>query len=299
MQSIRNSVLFCCLFWPLVGSATVGVVATTPSLGALVRAVGGEHVSVKTLAAPTSDPHFVDGRPSFVVALNRADLLVRVGLELETGWLPGLVAQARNSEILPSKAGDFDASTAAGPLLGVGASTDRRLGDVHGAGNPHYLFDPRMGVNVALALAARLSALDPEHKSSYERRASNFKRVMLRRIADWQSRLKPLAGKPIVTFHDSFGYVARWVGLTVTGHIEALPGVPPTAKHLAGLILKMRRLSVGVIVSEAWYDAETARVVASKTGAKLIRLPGDVGAPGIGSYPDLIEHIVQGLESAL
>lgn len=280
-------------------AARLRVVTSTPSLAALALAVGGEDVAVKSLAPPTSDPHFVDGRPSYVVDLNGADLLIHVGLDLEVGWLPPLVANARNAKILPGASGNLDASTVAGPLLGVGRSTDRAQGDVHAGGDPHYLMDPRMGVNVALGIAQRLVTLDPEHADAYKHRAAAFKQAMTAHIANWQQRMAPHAGAPVVSFHDSTGYLVRWLKLQPAGHVEPLPGVAPTPGHLAQLILEMRRLKVRVVLSEAWYDAETTRVVAEKAGATVLRLPGDVGAPGIDSYPALIETLVAGLEHAL
>lgn len=278
--------------------AEVRVVATVPSLGALVSVVGGEHVTVSTLVRPSSDPHFIDGRPSYVVALRRADLLVHVGLDLEVGWLPRLLVASRNSAIQRGD-GNLNASTVAGPLLGVGASTDRQLGDVHAGGNPHYLLDPRMAVNVALGIMRRLIALDPDNASAYKRNAAGFKKAMAQRIAGWSARMKGHKGKPIVSYHDSVPYLARFFGLNLVGHVEPLPGVPPTPKHLAGLIANMKRHGAKVVFSEAWYDAESARAVARETGATLIRMPGDVGAPGIGTYADLIETIVARLEKAL
>ena len=283
---------------PTAALAKVRIVATTPSLGALALAVGGENVTVTTLARPTADPHFVDGRPSFVVALSRADLLIHTGLDLEVGWLPGLLVGSRNSRIQRG-AGNLNASSVAGPLLGTGESTDRQLGDVHAGGNPHYLLDPRMAVNVSLGIAARLVELDPDNAATYQRQAAAFKKAMAAQIAGWTARIKPHAGKAIVAYHDSVPYLARWLGLRVQGHVEPLPGVSPTPKHLARLIADMKRRGIKVIFSEAWYNAETARDVAKETGATLIRLPGDVGAPGVATYSDLIEVIVARLEEAL
>ncbi|MFT7621183.1 MAG: zinc/manganese transport system substrate-binding protein [Myxococcota bacterium] len=284
---------------PTAAQARVNVVTTIPSLAALATVVGGDDVVVQRLASPTADPHFVDGRPSFIVALNRADLLVHVGLDLEVGWLPPLLAQARNGAILSGRSGNLDASRVAGPLIGVGASTDRARGDVHAGGSPHFLLDPRMAVNVALAVALRLVELDPPNADRYRQRAAAFKREMAARIKGWERRLAPHTDKPIVSFHASTQYLARWLGLRNIGYIEALPGVAPNASHLAGLILSMRKNKVRVVLSEAWYDAETARVVAAKSGATLFRLPGDVGADGVPTYPALIELIVTGLENAL
>ena len=278
--------------------AKVRIVATVPSLGALAQAIGGADVDVQVLAAPTQDPHFVDGRPSFIVALNRADLLVYVGLGLEAGWLPALLQNARNPRILTGSPGHLDASTVAGPILEAGGR-DRAMGDVHPGGNPHYLVDPRYGANVAAAIATRLAQLDPERAATYRANAVRVRGALARHVADWQRRMAAHRGKPVVAYHRSVVYLCRWLGLKRAGYVEPLPGVPPSPSHLAQLILQMRKSGVKVVVSEPWYDAETARVVASKAGATVVRLPGDVGAPGIRSYEDVIEHLVSGLEKAL
>ncbi len=300
MQSIRiRALLLVCLVSPAAAWARVKVVASIPTLGSLAAQVGGDLVEVTSLAPATSDPHFVDGRPSYVVALRSADLLIHVGLDLEVGWLPPLVENARNRSILPGSPGNLDAATVAGPLIGVTQSTDRARGDVHAGGNPHYLLDPRMAVNVALAIARRLTEIDPANAAAYRAQAAAFKQAMVTRIATWQQRLAAHKGAAIVTFHDSAQYLTRWLGLRSAGTIEPLPGISPTPGHLAAIILAMRKATVRVVLTEAWYDAKTARLVAEKAGAQLLRLPGDVGAPGVASYQDVIEVIVSGLAEAL
>lgn len=142
--------------------ATVEVVATLPSLASIVSEVGGPHVHVKALAAPNEDPHFVDARPNLVVALNRADLLVANGLELEEGWLPPLQIAARNSEILAGGAGFVEAAQFIEALEVPMARIDRSMGDLHPGGNPHFLNDPRRVAQVAVGLAKTLATLDPK-----------------------------------------------------------------------------------------------------------------------------------------
>ncbi len=282
-----------------VAVAKIRVVATIPSLGALASEVGGQHVSVRNLAPPTADPHFVDGRPSFVVALSQADLLIHVGLDLEVGWLPPLVQNARNRNIQLGNLGNLDGSMVAGPLIGATQSTDRSQGDVHAGGNPHYLMDPRMAVNVAMGIAKRLIQIDPDNTGDYKSQAVNFKKRMMVRIATWQSRLAKAKGAPLVSYHRSTVYLSRWLGMREIASIEPLPGIQPTPGHLAKVIMAMRREKAKIILSEPWYHAKTARMVAEKAGATLIRLSGDVGVAGINSYANYIERMVSKLEKAL
>lgn len=278
-------------------SADVSVVATTPSLGSLAQEVGGGHVSVKTLAQPNQDPHFVDGRPSYVLALNRADLLVYVGLGLEGGWLPDLVTNARNGDIQRGRPGHLDASTAAPRLLEKGG--DRSMGDVHPGGNPHYLYDPRYGVAVAEAIADRLARIDATHADEYRDNARDFASRMKKRIAKWERKMRPHRGEAVVGYHKSLVYLAEWLGLERAGFVEPQPGISPNPRHLAKLILNMKRKGVKAVISEPWYDAESSRVVARRAGAELVRLPGDVGASGVGSYAQLVDRIVDALDHAL
>jgi len=278
--------------------AQIHVVATIPSLGALATEVGGEHVEVRSLAAPNQDPHFVDGRPSMALLLNRADLLIHVGLGRESGWLPPLLTNARNGRLQPGRSGNLDTSSICGALLGV-RGRDRRFGDIHPAGNPHFLYDPRYGVRVAQAIADRLAAIDPAHARDYRAGYEGFARRMRARIAEWESLMAPFRGQAVVGYHESLVYLARWLGLRETGFIQPLPGIPPNPRHLARLILEMRSEGARVVLVEPWYEAETSRVVAERTGATVVRLPGDVGAPHVRSYPELIDRVVQSIHRAL
>ncbi len=282
-----------------LASAKVNVVASVPGLGAIAREVGGQYADVTTLAGPTQDPHFVDGRPSYVVKLNKADLLVYVGLALEIGWLPPLIENARNAQIQLGKLGNLDASSVAGKLLDrKGSAVSRREGDVHPDGNPHYLYSPLYAVRVADGIAARLGKIDPNHADAYKKNATQFKHRMAGKVAGWEAAMARYRGRSVVGFHESLVYLANWLGLQRQGFIEPFPGISPNPKHLAQLILKMRKAKVKVILSEPWYNAETTRVVAEKTGAKIVSLPGDVGAPGIKSYDDFIDHIIKSLRAA-
>ncbi len=296
--SFQVSLLVFCMA-PRLARAEVDVVATVPTLADLVEQVGGEHVHVRSLALPNQDPHFVEPRPSFVLALHRADLLVYVGLGLEAGWLPGLLAESRNAAIQPGRPGHLDASMFCGPVLGrPGGSVDRTRGDVHPGGNPHYLLDPRRASKVAHAIAERLAHLDPEHAADYRRRLDAFSERLRTRIARWEARMAPYRGRAIVGYHQSLIYLSRWLGLREAGFIEPLPGISPSPRHLAGLILRMRREGVHVVLSEPWYDAETTRMVAERTGARIVRLPGGVGSEGAPTYLDYVARIVGRLGSA-
>lgn len=280
--------------------AEVDVVASVPSLGALVHEVGGDLVSVHTLAAPNQDPHFVDGRPNFVVALHRADLLVHVGLGLEIGWLPPLMTNARNSAIQTGRPGNLDASTVCGPLLDLPrGAVNRSMGDVHPGGNPHFLYNPEYALRVAHGIADRLGQLDPAHAANYQANYHAFEGRLRQKMTQWRALAAPYHGQKFVAFHESTVYLARFLGLQEAGFIEPQPGISPNPRHLAQIILSMRHEGVHLVLAEPWYDAETSRVVAQRADASLVRLPGDVGANGVHSYIELVDHIVRSITQAL
>jgi zinc/manganese transport system substrate-binding protein len=288
------------LVLPQSAWAKVRVITTTNSLKSITQEVGGEHVSVEALASPVQDPHFVDGRPSMVVKLNRADMLIHIGMDLEVGWLPPLVVNARNDKIQPGRVGNLNASLFAGQLLTARTGgVDRRFGDVHPGGNPHYLYDPNYGLRVAKAIAERLSSIEPEHARHFRDRLSAFEKRLTKKIAHWEKMMAPHRGDGVVGYHQSLIYLAAWLQLEEVGFVEPVPGISPDPRHLAGLILLMRKKKVGVVISEPWYNAENTRVVAEKAKATVVRMPGDVGAEGIGSYEDFIDRVVHDLHDAL
>lgn len=255
-------------------AAGLSVVTTLPDLTAITREVGREHVKVTPLALPTQDPHFVDARPNLALDLSRADALVLVGLDLEVGWLPVLVAGSRNPRIQPGSPGYVDCSAMV-PLLEVPTQKiERSMGDIHPGGNPHYLYDPRNVTRVAQGLAARLGQLDPPNAAAYTANAADFvARADAARLR-WEQKLAPVRGQPVVTYHKSFPYLSAWLGFSVASTIEPKPGIPPAPANVAQLLGLMQSQKVQIILQEEFYPSTTAELVRAKTGARLVRLPG-------------------------
>lgn len=282
---------------PAPAPAEVRIVTTIPTLAALATQVGGAHVSVESLAGETMDPHFVDGRPSYALALSRADLLVHVGLGLEDAWLEPLVLASRNGRILPGRPGNLNAARNVSPLLHSRAGEiDRRMGDVHPGGNPHFLYDPNYGIQVAREIADRLAGIDPANADDYRSSFLHFAKALKSRIAQWESEMAPHAGKPFVAFHESTLYLAEWLKLEEFGFIEPVPGISPSPSHLADLIVRMREKDVKVVLTEPWYDVKTARIVAGKAGATLVTIPG-TGGTGAESYAAFIDRLIEDLRA--
>jgi zinc/manganese transport system substrate-binding protein len=276
--------------------AKVHVVTTIETFADLARKVGGDRVEVKALSHGYMDPHFVEPKPSLVIDLNRAELLVHVGLELEIGWLPPLVLGSRNDKIMLGQPGNLDASTQI-PVLDVPATkVDRSLGDIHPQGNPHYWIAPENAAIVAREIAERLDALDPAGRATYDGNLAKFLAELTQRRAGWEKRAAGLRGTKIVTYHKSWSYVSKWLGLVEVGYVEPKPGIPAPPSHIAQLIGFMRREGVKLILMESFYPRNTVELVADKAGAKALVMPSDVGATAeIKDYWSLVDAVVQKL----
>jgi zinc/manganese transport system substrate-binding protein len=284
------------LFLHSTAHAKVRVVTTIETFADLARKVGGDRVEVKSLSRGYMDPHFVEPKPSLVIDLNRADLLVHVGLELEIGWLPPLVLGARNDKIQLGQPGNLDASTRI-PVLDVPTTrVDRSMGDIHPQGNPHYWIPPDNAFLVASEIAERLKAIDPAGSATFDANLRHFGDELSRHRGDWEKRAAALRGTKIVTYHKSWSYVSKWLGLQEIGYVEPKPGIPAPPSHIAWLIGLMRKESVKIILMESFYPRNTVELVAGKAGARALTMPSDVGAtPDIKDYFALVDAIIQKL----
>jgi len=281
-------------------AAKVRVVSTTEGLAALAREVGGARVSVESLSRGVADPHYVDANPMLAVKLRKAELLLDVGLDLESGWLPPLVAQSRNAEIQPGGKRRLTAADAVQVLDAPTGAVDRSMGDLHPGGNPHYLADPRRGLQVAAAIAARLAELDPEGAEAYQASFAAFEARAEAAMAGWRAALAPHQGRKLFTHHRTLSYFLDFSGLASAGELEPRPGVPPPPSHLAGLVKLAKAQEVRAIVVENYYDSRSAETVARHAGVKLVRIPGDVGGErGAGTYLEYVGLLVERIAGAL
>jgi zinc/manganese transport system substrate-binding protein len=279
--------------------AKLRITASIETLADLSRQVGGDRVDVTSLSRGVQDPHFVEAKPSLVLALNRADALVHVGLDLEAGWLPPLVQQSRNGRIQRGQPGNIDASTAIRPEDVPTAPSDqlRALGDIHPLGNPHYWIPPRNARAIARLLAARFTAIDPGGADAYKAALARFEAQLATKQKQWEGAAAPLRGTRIVTFHKSWSYVSRWLGLEEAATIEPKPGIPPTANHTAQLVDLMKKTGVRLVVVESYYPSTLARFVAENGRARLVAAPSNVGAtPAIKTYFDLVDAVIAALK---
>jgi zinc/manganese transport system substrate-binding protein len=300
LAALAAALLGAAVLAPLPALAAFKVVTTTPGLAALAREVGGGRVEVESLSRGVQDPHFVDANPILAVKLRNADLLVDEGLELEIGWLPPLVTQSRNPDIQPGGKRRLTAAQAIQVLDVPTGPVDRSRGDLHPAGNPHFLTDPRRGLEVADAIAQRLAQLDPSGAGVYQAAAAAFRTRLQGDMARWQARLAPVKGRKIYSQHRTLTYFLDWSGIATAGEVEPRPGVPSPPSHLAELVVLARREGVKAIVVENYYDSKSAGVVASHAALKLVLIPGDVGGePGVDTYPKYLELVVTRIAGAL
>jgi ABC-type Zn uptake system ZnuABC Zn-binding protein ZnuA len=258
-------------------SAALNVVTTTSDLAALTGEVGGDRVKVESLARGYQDPHFVEAKPSFVIKLHGADLLIAVGRELEMGWLPPLITQSRNGRIQPGAAGYLDASQDVRILDIPTGQITRAMGDVHPSGNPHYWLDPRNGRRIAQTIQKKLAALRPDDAGYFAQRYAAFDQRLTEAEKRWEAQLGPYRGTKIVTYHRSWSNFTDRFGLDVIGYVEPRPGIPPSPSHTLDVIQEMRRQGVKVILVEPYFDLKTPNAIARETGARVLVMPPSVG----------------------
>lgn len=291
---MQRLILFLGLFLgaPL-SAAALEIAATTPNMGMLARTVGGGHVNVVVLAPGDRDVHHLEARPSMMVGLRRADLLVAVGGELELGWLPAALQGAANPRLLPGRPGYFEAAATV-RLLAEGTPADRGLGDVHPAGNPHVYFDPLRMATAAEALAGRLAELDAANGDRYRENAQVFAERMTRETAAWQARVASAPGA--LLYHKDADYLMARLGVPVHGYLEPLPGIPPTARHVQQLVSELDGRD-GVVFHMVYESARGAERVARELGWPVFRMHNNVPEHGtIDDYVALIEDWVERLE---
>jgi zinc/manganese transport system substrate-binding protein len=279
--------------------AKINVVATLPDFASLAREIGGDNVDVTVLAKPTEDPHFVDARPSFVVKLRQADVLIDGGAELEIGWLPPLLQNARNPKIEAGQPGRVEASQGI-RLMEVPAQLTRAAGDVHAMGNPHFMVDPIIAKAVAQHIANALAAVDSAHAADYQANEKKFEATINAKLQEWGTKLLPFKGQSLVAYHDSWVYFGHRFGFNIDLFLEPKPGIPPSPSHLAEVIAQMKAQKIKAIIVEPYHNRKIAEKVAESTGAKVVGFAQFPGAlPNTETYVKLIDGLVNNLAAAL
>src|ERR1700704_3267260 len=278
----------------------LNVMTTTEDLAAIAREVGGDRVTVESIARGYQDPHFVEAKPSFILKLQRADLLIVVGRDLEIGWLPPLIQQSRNGKIQPGAPGYLDASLTAQILEIPSGNITRAEGDVHPFGNPHYWTDPENGKRIAKGISDKLMQLRPNDRAVFEQRLADFTSRLDAAEKRWLAMMAPYKGTKVVTYHRSFPNFAERFGLNIVDHVEPRPGIPPTPQHTLDLINEMKRQNVKLVLVEPYFDLKTPNAIGRDTGAQVLVLPPSVGGnKEITDYFKLFDYDINLLVEAI
>jgi zinc/manganese transport system substrate-binding protein len=285
---------------PALAQGRLNVVTTTEDLASIAREVGGDRIDVEAIARGYQDPHFVEAKPSFILRLQRADLLVVVGRDLEIGWLPPLIQQSRNSKIHAGANGYLDASLRARILDIPQGQITRAMGDVHPLGNPHYWLDPENGKVIARAIFEKLAQLRSADRAFFEQRLNDFNGRVDAAEKRWLAAMAPYKGLKVATYHRSFTNFADRFGLDVMGYVEPRPGIPPSPQHTLDLINEMKQQSVKLVLVEPYFDLRTPNSVGRATGAEVLVMPPSVGGvKEVTDYFKLFDYNINLLITAL
>jgi ABC-type Zn uptake system ZnuABC Zn-binding protein ZnuA len=280
-------------------ASKLNVMAATEDLAAIAREVGGDQITVDSIAKGYQDPHFVEPKPSFILKLQKADLLLVVGLDLEIGWLPPLITQSRNGKIQRSNPGYFDASSYCEILEKPQGQVSRAMGDVHPLGNPHYWLDPENGRRIAKALADKFSSMQPASAAAFQSRYADFDKRLAEAEKGWQAKLAPYRGQKVITYHRSWPNFCERFGLDVVDYVEPKPGIPPTPNHTLDVINLMKRDNVKLILVEPYFDLRAPNKIAQDTGGQvLVLMPSVGGAKEITNYFQLFDYDINLLVNA-
>jgi zinc/manganese transport system substrate-binding protein len=281
-------------------ASKLNVVGSTEDLASLAREVGGDHVNVDSIARGYQDPHFVEPKPSFLLKLTKADLLIVVGLQLEIGWLPPLITQSRNAKVQVSGPGYLDASTYCQILEKPVGQVTRAMGDVHPLGNPHYWLDPDNGRRIAKAIADKLSSMQPSQAAYFAQRYADFDKRLAAAEKGWEAKMAPFKGRKVITYHRSWPNFCDRFGLDVVDYVEPKPGIPPTPSHTLELINTMKRENIKLILVEPYFDLRTPNSIASAvSGHVAVLMPSVGGVKEITDYFKLFDYDINLLVDSL
>jgi len=287
------------IFFINANAKTIKVVTTLPDLKSITEMIGGDKVSVTSIATGYQNPHFVDPKPSYIISLSNADMYVTIGLDLEIGWSPQLLASSRNTKIQKGSAGYVDASEGIG-LLQVPTSANRAEGDIHIYGNPHYWLDPLNGKVIARNIANGLERVDPADKATFEANLATFYKTIDAKLKDWEVKMAPFKGAKIIAYHNEWVYFEKRFGLEIVDFMEPKPGIPPTPSQLVKVINEVKSNNIKVIITSPYFSTSSSNVVAKQTGVKVLTMATETGAfSTVKNYFDVFDYDINLLTSAL
>jgi zinc/manganese transport system substrate-binding protein len=286
--------VLCILFFATPAFAKLSIATTLPWIGSIASEIGKDKVRITSFVKPNQDPHFVEAKPSMILEVRKADVMMYNGMDLEIGYLPVLVESSKNPKIQTGNPGNFDCSKFIEPIE-VPTAVDRSMGDVHPQGNPHYQLSPKNILRVAEGVAEVLSRADPENAGFYLKNFSSFKQRLQEKQKEWSAI--PLRGKKFLAYHKFFEYLASEFGFEIIGYIEPKPGIPPSAGHIEKLIEMIRKTKPDGILSLSYYGQKEVNFLSQKTGVKSIIVPHDVGeTEKVKDWFSLMDQVLKSLE---
>lgn len=300
---MKNKLIVCFAFamgiLNITRAGSIKVVTTTTDMKSIAELIGGNKVSVSSIATGYQNPHFVDPKPSYIISLSNANLFVTVGLDLETGWSPQLLTSSRNTKIQKGSPGYVDASVGIA-LQQVPSSLNRGEGDIHIYGNPHYWLDPLNGKTIARNIADGLERVDPANKSYYEENLQAFNKKINDKMTEWLTKMAPFKGSKIIAYHNEWCYFEKRFGLEIVDFMEPKPGIPPSPSQLVKVIKEVSANHIKVIISSPYFSTSSSDVVAKQTGVKELTLATSTNAfESIKNYFDLFDYDINQLLTVL
>ncbi len=276
----------------------INVVTTSTDLRSITEFIGGDIVKVENITKGYQNPHIVDAKPSYMLRLNKADLFVKVGLDLET-WSQLLEDGARNPQIRFGSPGYVDASIGVELLDIPMTKIDRSLGDIHVFGNPHYWLDPLNSKTIAQNILNGLRRISPENTDYFKGNKKLFDNEVDTHMVTWLKKMKPYFGTKVIAYHKTWPNLANRFRVEIVDYVEPKPGIPPSPSHIANLIKRMKMENIKIIIKEPYYENKVPNFIASKTGASVLTLPTSVeGIKGIKDYFALFDYIINELINA-
>jgi len=274
--------------------AKLSIVTTVADLKSITKEVGGDFVEVKSLAKGTQDPHFLEAKPSYMVLMGRADLVISIGLDLEVGYLPLLLQGARNPAILDKAIGHLIVGPLIDPIEVVDGKISRAEGDVHPYGNPHFMLDPIRAGLAAVVIADRLSILDPTHKEIFKNNAVKLQERLAEKTKKWQERLSKLGPIEVITYHKTLNYFFDRFKIRGVATLEPKPGIPPTANHIMTVLKVINERKIPLVLIENFFDGSISKKLMTECPHLRVEvIPVSVeGTPAIQTIDDLYESIV-------
>ncbi|MBI4209831.1 MAG: zinc ABC transporter substrate-binding protein [Deltaproteobacteria bacterium] len=284
---MKRFILFLSFFFSgiLPAQAQLKVVTTLSTFADLAKQVGGGPVEVSYIASPKFDPHFIEPKPSDVLKVKRADLFIHAGLDLEL-WRYPLVDAAGKSELRPGGSRELDLSRGIGLLQVPTQALTRASGDVHLYGNPHYWLNPENAKIMARSIAEKLSQIDPDHEADYQKNLQEFVDRLDQKISEWRKIAESVQNTEVVAYHNSWPYLAQFLGIRVEQFLEPKPGIPPTPKQIGFLENYIQKRGIQGIIQETFYPKSASEPLAKRAGAQVVPL-----CQNVGELPQAIDYI--------